>query len=91
MEDIRIFIAREIYIKTGFQPYLSKYLPLILLNIGYYEIRLSINYENRYITIDIFDEYYNTHDKFKKSYDTYEDVENIIDNVFKYIKPSKKY
>ncbi len=91
MEDLKKFIAHEIYIKTGLKAYISVHLPIILLDIGYYEISLSINDEIQYINIDIVDKYYNTHDLVKKSYNTYQDVEDIIDDIFKYIQPSKKF
>jgi hypothetical protein len=90
--DIRDFIVREIYIKTGLQGYKSKYLDdLVLLHIDNYEISISINYEKKYIQIDVIDYYLRTTNIYKEPYNTYNDILDIIDDVFKYIKPSKLY
>lgn len=91
-EDIRDFIIREIYTNTGVQSYKSRYLnDLVLLDIGYYEISISINYKKHYIQIDVTNHYYNKRNRYIEEYNSYDDIVDIIDNVFKYIKPAKLY
>ena len=89
---LRTYISSLIYKKIGIQPYLSKYLDYaLLMGLSSYDICMSIIKDKNYIRITITDDNLNTREDFVKAFVTYTDIDNIIDQTFQNIKPSKMY
>ena len=89
-QEVREFIAAYINIKLGLTAYQSRYIPnLILITIGRLDIQIQI-YPHR-LYIKIIDPYNRTYDEVIKHFNSYNDIEDIIDEIFKFMKPSRMY
>ncbi len=91
IEELRKLIVSRIYVKTGIKAYKPGFLTdLLLINFGYYEIQLRINfYKGLYITISIGDNFNHILKEFDFLVETYNDIDDMIDYIFRFIKPAR--
>ena len=97
VKDLRDYIDISIYKKTGLTAHKSRYLHnVILVSAGLYDIDMTIiapalYREPFYLHIRMTDGYNGFYQKLHFPVITYEDVDDVLDDILKSLKPSIKY